>query len=1247
LAEDVLAFTAQSGISIVSNAGGVLKLSGTATVAQYQAALRTVTYADTSNNPNTTLRTISFVVNDGAVSSNVANKNVAVVQIDQAPTVTVPIATQSLPQGGSIVLSTATGNAISFADIDANGGQELVSLSVASGSLTLAQTTGLSFTSGTGTGNASMAFKGTLANINAALNGLTYTAPSAAGSSSLSVTINDQGNSGLGGPLSASASVAISISAVAPVTSLTKSSPTFTQGGLPVVLDAGLTVGDPGNPNLASATVAIASGFVSGQDVLSFTTAPGISGGYSTASGALTFTGVASLATYQTLLESVTYKNTSNNPNTTARNISFVVNDGSTGSVPVFKSVSIIQVNQTPTLTVPATTTLNPLKVTQNNSVSFSGANLISVGDVDANSGTEQVTLLVSHGTLTLHSTTGLTFSINTGSNLQFKGTMANLNAALNGLLYSPNPGFANNTDTLQVTINDLGNTGTGGALSASSSVLMSVIASNAPAVLPATGTLNYTDSQGAMVLDPTIQLTDPVSGAQITSATVSITSGFISTEDTLSVPNVGNITSSFVVNGSVGQLILSGTDSLANYQAALDSVTYQDLAANPNTQPRTVTLTVTDSSANTSGAAIRTINVAHGNLAPLISGPSTLATGLNTPLVLSSATSNTFTVMDPDANGGVEQVTLAATNGVVTLGSTSGLTTVTGNSSGTVVFTGTIAALNTALGNVTFTPNSGFVGSATLQATIDDQGNSGAGGDLSALATANITVTQLSPFVIQGTVLMVNGTDNINDNFSLSFTSASSFNATLNGLTNSFTIPAITQVIFNGRNGTDSATIDASNFTSPATIITMPGSLVYKESTGFEIDATSSESVNVKAKASDTGELYSATGDIYTFTATPAFAKMVGSVRGLVSEIDGAGTNYGVAVNAADVANLYDATGTNWFVGTPNYSYLTNESGGSSFFNEAENFQTVTATAAAGTQDVAFLYDSGVQSTFTANQNLAGTTGASMVATGATPYNNQVSNFVNVLGFALNTNSVANLNDTTSSTENDLIGTPTYTTFSTTAFGVISSANPSGFDSQAIFFHHVVGIAANKADVAYLYGSAGGGDAFVGTGSHYANGASDGYGSYASLANSGAFLNETFNFASVLAVANGPNDTANLYDDIPGTFFVSNYFQSTMFAAMVGTGYDNGVLGFKNVAIAPIVGSTGSKDVASLTDSTGNDALFAQGDNLTLNYSTGNILTLSDIASITASSANGGTDTKSTRSYDLALSTPGNWVSG
>jgi len=73
--EDVLAFVNQNGISGAWNATtGVLTLTGSSTVANYQAALRSVTYVDSSDAPSTAPRTISVVANDGTATSNIATR---------------------------------------------------------------------------------------------------------------------------------------------------------------------------------------------------------------------------------------------------------------------------------------------------------------------------------------------------------------------------------------------------------------------------------------------------------------------------------------------------------------------------------------------------------------------------------------------------------------------------------------------------------------------------------------------------------------------------------------------------------------------------------------------------------------------------------------------------------------------------------------------------------------------------------------------------------------------------------------------------------------------------------------------------------------------------------------------------------------------------------------------------------------------------------------------------------------------
>src|SRR3569833_646895 len=113
-----------------------------------------------------------------------------------------------------------------------------------------------------------------------------------------------------------------------------------------------MRLSDRDNTTLASATVSITGNFASGQDMLAFTnngsTMGYISGSYNASTGVLTLTSsgnTASVAQWQTALRSVTYSNSSDNPNTSNRTVSFVVNDGSANSNTASKTVSVTSVN--------------------------------------------------------------------------------------------------------------------------------------------------------------------------------------------------------------------------------------------------------------------------------------------------------------------------------------------------------------------------------------------------------------------------------------------------------------------------------------------------------------------------------------------------------------------------------------------------------------------------------------------------------------------------------------------------------------------------------------------------------------------------------------------------------------------------------------------------------------------------------------------------------------------------------------
>jgi choice-of-anchor C domain-containing protein len=91
--------------------------------------------------------------------------------IDDASTISIPTSITAT-EDTNVVFSTGNGNAITVGDPD--GVNQQITLSVPNGRLTLASVTGLTFTSGDGTNDELMTFSGSIANINTALNGLTF-----------------------------------------------------------------------------------------------------------------------------------------------------------------------------------------------------------------------------------------------------------------------------------------------------------------------------------------------------------------------------------------------------------------------------------------------------------------------------------------------------------------------------------------------------------------------------------------------------------------------------------------------------------------------------------------------------------------------------------------------------------------------------------------------------------------------------------------------------------------------------------------------------------------------------------------------------------------------------------------------------------------------------------------------------------------------------------------------------------------
>jgi VCBS repeat-containing protein len=400
----------------------------------------------------------------------------------------------------------------------------------------------------------------------------------------------------------------------------------------PVVTNAGFAISEGGTAVLSAANIG-----VSDPDSASFTfTATGVTHGafQTTTNGAIWIPAT----TFTTADLNAGHVRFVHDGGEDAPAFSIQADDG-TGSNSLSNvfvgSVGFSHVNDAPVDHVPGAQTVN-----EDTSLVFTGANAITISDVDAGSGGETVTLMVGSGTLALGSTADLTSFTNNAASITLTGTVAHINTALDGLTYRGNLNF-NGPDTLNVVTHDNGNTG-GSDLTASGSVAIHVTGVNDRPVVIAGHTLNYTENQIATAIDTAITVSD-VDSASLASATVQITGNYVKGEDLLGFTDQNGIHGSF--DAATGTLTLTGSSSVANYQTALASVTYVNTSDNPSGAARAVTI-VTNDGALDSLAATDAIHVTPVNDAPVAHASLTISQGHTVTL-----TTADISFDDPDSS--------------------------------------------------------------------------------------------------------------------------------------------------------------------------------------------------------------------------------------------------------------------------------------------------------------------------------------------------------------------------------------------------------------------------------------------------------------------------------------------------------------------------------------------------------------------------------------------------------------------
>ncbi len=599
-----LTLAPSSGVNITLGANGSANVTFTGTLLQINAALNGLTYKGAPGQ-DTGTETLTVTINDPNFGMNATLTDTATVSIsldgnNDAPVNVVPVAQQIL-EDDPLVFSTASGRILSTTDIDASNGVLQVMVSVSGGSVAVNPTAVSALNSLSGNSTSSLTMTGLLSELQAALDGLTFTpANNFVGNTILTITTNDLGNTG-NPPTQKSDTDTVTITTIP-----SNDAPTVTSQQSPLVAteDGVLTISAANSNGVSIDDIDLGSGqprvvltVTHGTLTLSRTTGLTFIGG-ANGSSTMTFIGTSKTA-INAALDGMQYRPTAGYNGSAS--LTLTINDqGNTGDggpkeATVTIPITVGAQNDAPTLTVPsATQSLNEDGVRVFSTV---GGNGIVVADIDVNEGTGlvEVQLTVSNGTLTLGSLNNIMFvggAHNTGT-MTIRGTISDMNLALNGLAYRPNLNF-NGSDSLSVSLSDLGNTGSGGIKTATGSVSLSIAAVNdAPVNTLPSGPVSTNEDTAVSI--GTLSVSDVDAGSSPVRVTLSATNGRVSVG-----PLSGGVT---IVGGANNSNTLTLSGTIADLQATLGSASFtptQDFNG-----AATVTITTTDQNATGSGGAM------------------------------------------------------------------------------------------------------------------------------------------------------------------------------------------------------------------------------------------------------------------------------------------------------------------------------------------------------------------------------------------------------------------------------------------------------------------------------------------------------------------------------------------------------------------------------------------------------------------------------------------------------------------
>ena len=541
---------AQNGAAVVSGSGSSnLSISGA--VSAVNASLASLTYD--GNLDFSGSDTLSVAVDDGGnvgggALTDSATIDITINPINDAPEITGAVDQTAVFFIETLEFSAANGNALVVDDVDASTISVSISLDQG-GVLMLGSTQDLQVS---GDGTDALDISGSPAAITAGLDGAIFTPEDLfVGDTTVSISANDGGQTGAGGAQVTNVSFVIPV--VSPRTPFAVSDRLTTDEDTSLEFSASdLTDNDLFPDNLVSLSITAFD-------------ADTTAGGTIVRDGdTFTYTPVANFSGRDTFTYTL-----ETDP----------VGDGaSVGTV----NITVEAINDAPVLTAPAAASLDE-------DDSFDFGDTISIADDD---GDVDVRVVASVMEGDLEATSGGADVTGNGSgSVTFEGSVSDVNTALQNLTYTPASNFAG-SDSLRITVDDLGNTGRGGEL-VEGTVSLTINPINDPPVV------TVPDADGLLLVTDFDNVFSAAEGNAFSVADIDAGSAAIEVELSASFGDL-MIDSSIATGSGTSNVTLSGTVDEIN-AALAGGVTYR------TSQAGDVTITMSADDLGNTGAGDET----------------------------------------------------------------------------------------------------------------------------------------------------------------------------------------------------------------------------------------------------------------------------------------------------------------------------------------------------------------------------------------------------------------------------------------------------------------------------------------------------------------------------------------------------------------------------------------------------------------------------------------------------------------